>query len=194
VQETDRLGLILDGLLALARAERGRHRTGIVDAAAICDARVAAWQPLAEQRGITVCRTGPTIALVRSVDTAVDQAVDALVDNALKFAGPGATVVVEVLAGPSTVDIHVIDDGPGLSDEQRRRASERFWRAPDTQNVDGAGLGLPIASTLVEASGGRLRLLPAYPHGLDAEVSFPAAPPVPAPGPAGTPPQTLASR
>jgi signal transduction histidine kinase len=175
LEETDRLGLILDGLLALARAERGRHRTAVVDAAAICDARVAAWQPLAAQRGIALRRTGPRTALVASVDTAVDQAVDALVDNALKFAGCGATVVVEVLAGPSTVDIHVIDDGPGLSDEHRRRAGERFWRAPDTQNVDGAGLGLPIASTLVEASGGRLRLLPAYPHGLDAEVSFPAA-------------------
>jgi signal transduction histidine kinase len=111
-----------------------------------------------------------------AADTAVDQAIDTLVDNALKFAGPGATVLVDVWPFGSTVDIHVVDDGPGLSDEERRRATERFWRASDAQNTDGAGLGLPIAAALVRASGGRLRLLPAYPRGLDAHVSFPAAP------------------
>ncbi len=179
LEETDRLGLILDGLLALARAERGRHQTAPVDAAAVADSRVAAWQPLAELRGITLRRIGAPAALAVTVDTAVDQAIDTLVDNALKFAGPGATVLVDVRfaesATGSTVDIHVVDDGPGLSDEGRRRATERFWRAPGTQNLDGAGLGLPIAAVLIEASGGELTLLPAHPHGLHAHVSFPAA-------------------
>jgi signal transduction histidine kinase len=174
LEETDRLGRILDGLLALARAERGRHRTSAVDAAAVADARVAAWQPLARRREVTLRRTGAASARVLAVDTAVDQAIDALVDNALKFAGRGATVLVDVWRVESTVDIHVMDDGPGLSDEERRRATERFWRAPDAQNVDGAGLGLPIAAVLVAASGGRLRLLPAHPSGLDAQVSLPA--------------------
>lgn len=174
LEETDRLGLILDGLLTLARAERGQHRSCTVDAAAVADARVAAWQPLAEQRGIMLRRTGAPAALASSVDTAVDQALDTLVDNALKFAGAGATVLVDVRANGSTVDIHVTDDGPGLSDDGRLHASERFWRAPGSQNIEGAGLGLPIAAVLVEASGGELRLLPAQPHGLDAHVTFPA--------------------
>ena len=59
------------------------------------------------------------------------------------------------------VTVRVTDNGPGLSAEQRRRATEPFWRAPDAQNVEGAGFGLAIAHVLVEVSGGRIDLLPA---------------------------------
>jgi signal transduction histidine kinase len=67
----------------------------------------------------------------------------------------------------------VIDDGPGLTDDQRRQATERFWRAPTDQNTAGSGLGLPIVAVLVETSGGRLELRSAEPHGLEATVLFP---------------------
>jgi signal transduction histidine kinase len=174
LEETDRLRRILDGLLALAQAERGHHRTETEDAATVADERVAAWQPLAQQRDITLRRTGADSAPVRAVPTAVGQALDALIDNALKFAGPHATVEVAVVASDSSVAVHVIDDGPGLADTQRRLATERFWRAPDTQNVEGTGLGLPIATVLVEASGGDLSLSAAEPRGLDARLRFPA--------------------
>jgi signal transduction histidine kinase len=175
VEETDRLRRILDGLLALAQAERGQHATETVDAAKTADERVAGWQPLAEQRGITLRRTGCDDAMVRAVPTAVGQALDALIDNALKFAGTGATVTVRVDAGGHTVALCVVDDGPGLRDTERMRATERFWRGPGTQNVDGSGLGLPIAAVLVAASGGQLDLLPALPRGLDARLTFPTA-------------------
>jgi signal transduction histidine kinase len=84
-------------------------------------------------------------------------------------------VTVDVVPQGDTVELHVVDDGPGLCDDDRRKASERFWRAPDTQNIDGSGLGLPIATALVEASGGKLDLLPAVPRGLDARLSLPSA-------------------
>jgi len=173
LDEVDRLGLILDGLLALASAERGQHGCRVVDAAAVADQRVAAWQPLAERREITLRRTGAARADARAVVTGVDQALDALIDNALKFAVPGATVLVDVKPGIMSVDIDVVDDGPGLSADERRLAAERFWRAPKAQNVDGAGLGLPIAAVLAEVSGGGLRLLPVSPHGLNAKLTFP---------------------
>lgn len=173
LEEVDRLGLILDGLLALASAERGQHGCHVVDAAAVADQRVAAWQPLAERREITLRRTGAARADARAVVTGVDQALDALIDNALKFAGPGATVLVDVKPVGASVDIDVVDDGPGLSADERRLAGERFWRAPHAQNVDGAGLGLPIAAVLAEVSGGGLRLLPVSPHGLNAKLTFP---------------------
>jgi signal transduction histidine kinase len=173
VEESDRLRRILDGLLTLAQAERGRHQTETVDAAKAADERVAGWLPLAEQCGITLRREGVDSAPVSAVPTAVGQALDALIDNALKFAGAGATVTVRVVTCPDTVRIHVVDDGPGLGDTERMRATERFWRGPGTQNVDGSGLGLPIAAILVSASGGQLDLLPAEPRGLDARLTFP---------------------
>jgi signal transduction histidine kinase len=175
LEEADRLRRICDGLLALAKAERGRYHVGTEDAAATADERVAAWQPLARERGITLRRTGADSAPVHAVPTAVGQALDALIDNALKFAGPDATVDVGVVPDGDTVELRVVDDGPGLADTLRRQATERFWRAPDAQNVDGSGLGLPIATVLVTASGGDLELLAAHPRGLDARLRFPAA-------------------
>ncbi len=172
MDETLRLGRILDGLLALAKAEGGQPTLEVTDAAETAEERVAAWLPLALRRGITLTCKRPEHAPVTAVSTAVGQSLDALIDNALKFTGVGSLVRVEVRVGDGTVDIHVIDDGPGLSEESRKLANERFWRAHDVQNIDGAGLGLPIATVLMESSGGCLDLLPAAPGGLDARLRF----------------------
>jgi signal transduction histidine kinase len=176
MEETERLSRILDSLLTLARAERGRYQVDTVDATRIAMGRVAAWRPLAQHRRISL-RYAATEApvWVSTLSTALDQALDALIDNALKFSGPGARVDVSVHPERGGVVVHVVDDGPGLPEEQRQRATERFWRAPGTQNVTGSGLGLPIVAVLVEASGGRLDLLPATPRGLDARLWLPAS-------------------
>jgi signal transduction histidine kinase len=105
----------------------------------------------------------------------VDQVLDALIDNAIKFAGPNATVTVTVERDSAgAVDLHVIDDGPGLPAGAGAAATEPFWRNPAHQNIAGSGLGLTIASTLLEGTGARLDLAPVEPHGLDAHLRLPA--------------------
>jgi signal transduction histidine kinase len=175
IEETGRLGRILDGLLALARAEQGRHEIVVVDAAMAASDRVTAWLPVAAQRGIALTRQGSERAGALAVPTAIDQALDALIDNALKFCEPGCEVRVEVHAQDDVVDIHVIDNGPGLADDARVHATQRFWRASTAGSVEGSGLGLPIAAVLAEASGGTLDLRAAKPQGLDARLRFPGA-------------------
>jgi signal transduction histidine kinase len=182
--ETDRLADVLDGLLALARAERGRHEVEVVDAVALTLNRARAWGPLTERRGIDLVTTVPDEPLpARLVATALDQALDALIDNALKFTPPGGRVEVAAAARDGGVEVTVRDTGPGLTEEQCRLATERFWRAPDAQNVDGAGLGLSIVTVLVEASGGRFALTPAADGGLTARIWLPAAATPTAPAP-----------
>jgi signal transduction histidine kinase len=179
LEETDRLADVLDGLLALARAERGQCRTEVVDAVAVALNRREAWSPLTERLGIELCAVVPDEPrYARLVATALDQSLDALIDNALKFTPAGGRVEVEVASRDRGVEVSVRDTGPGMSEEQCRLATERFWRAPDAQNIDGAGLGLPIVSVLVEASGGRLALASPDGGGLEARIWFPAAPPV----------------
>ncbi|MDI6102543.1 HAMP domain-containing sensor histidine kinase [Actinoplanes sp. NEAU-A12] len=162
LEETDRLADVLDGLLALARAERGRHRIEVADATALTADRVKAWQPLAVRRDVELVAALPGEPVpARLVATALDQALDALIDNALKFTPPGGRVEVTLEARDGGAEVTVRDTGPGMTEEQCRQATERFWRAPDAQNVDGAGLGLSIVTVLVEASGGRFTLSPA---------------------------------
>jgi signal transduction histidine kinase len=179
--ETDRLGLMLDGLLALARAERGKHALTTVDAVGVTEARVVAWQPVADRRGVALKLIAPAGPVpVSAVATGLDQALDALIDNALKFTTDRVVVTVvparrlEAAEADGGVTVRVTDNGPGLTAEHRRRATEPFWRAPDAQNIDGAGLGLAIAHVLIEVSGGRIELLPALGGGLDAQVWLPA--------------------
>ncbi|MEV4478313.1 sensor histidine kinase [Micromonospora coxensis] len=174
LEETDRLALVLDALLTLARAEREENERVTVDAAELAASRVAAWQPLARHRAVTLrlCADGPAYA--RTVPTAVDQALDALIDNAVKFSGAQGEVTVTVRQVDGGTALQVCDTGPGMTPAQLDQATERFWRAPDAQNVEGAGLGLTIVAVLVDASDGRLTMRSGDPRGLVAEVWFPA--------------------
>jgi signal transduction histidine kinase len=76
--------------------------------------------------------------------------------------------------GPTRVELHVMDEGPGMTEEQRRRAFDRFWRAPDAPK-GGTGLGLALVQRLAHAGGGEALLRPAPSGGLDAVVHLPCA-------------------
>ncbi|RKN45456.1 sensor histidine kinase [Micromonospora endolithica] len=181
LEETDRLALVLDALLTLARAERRENQRVTVDAAAVAASRVAAWQPLARHRSVTLrLATVDSPAYAATVPTAIDQALDALIDNAVKFSGAGGEVTVRVRRDDGGTALEVRDTGPGMTASQLGQATERFWRAPEVQNVDGAGLGLTIVAVLVDASGGRLTMCPNEPRGLVAGLWFPAPAAVPA--------------
>lgn len=171
VAEIDRLTDICESLLVYARAEATAADAVEVDLVAVVEGRLAAWQLSAEQAGIRLARDGVASAIARTAPAAVDQSLDALIDNAVKFAGSGATVTVTVADGPQGwVDIHVIDDGPGMPIHDLTRAAEPFWRAPGRQNIPGSGLGMTIATALVTASGGSLTLMPGEERGLHALI------------------------
>jgi signal transduction histidine kinase len=96
-----------------------------------------------------------------------------LVDNAVKYGGQ-ARLKVARDDGHAVVD--VIDEGPGLSDEEREKAFQPFYRVDAARNLDdgGMGLGLPIARTTARAHGGDVVLLNGA-KGLIARVTLPVA-------------------
>jgi signal transduction histidine kinase len=174
IDEVDRLARICDGLLALTRSENALLSPAVIDAAAVADDRITAWTPVARRAGVTLVRDGADDVEAAAAVGILDQVIDALVDNALKFAGPDATVIVTVDPpdGP-WVGVHVVDDGPGLPADAAR-STQPDWRYADHQRHAGSGLGLTIASTLIAASGGSLELTAAVPHGLHAHIRLPA--------------------
>jgi signal transduction histidine kinase len=108
---------------------------------------------------------------------AAEQIIDNLIDNALAVAPPDSEIrlVVRPDGTSGGYELHVLDDGPGLSEEDRQKAFNRFWRGQSTS--EGSGLGLAIVQQLAEASGAAASLdaRPGVP-GLDARVTFRAAP------------------
>jgi signal transduction histidine kinase len=103
----------------------------------------------------------------------VEQVLDVALDNALRYAGPDATITVSTAAGDTTVELSVSDDGPGLPDEDFSRAAARFWRGRDDK--DGTGLGLAIAAEIAAGHGGTIAVERAPEGGLLVRYSLPAA-------------------
>jgi signal transduction histidine kinase len=172
-EEGSRLARVLDDLLGLATAEGSRPQPEPVDLTTLVLARLDAWRPVAEQRGIRLS-CGPLPPLKAWTDPiGFGSALDAVLDNALKFSPPGGAVVLTLGGDRQEATVTVADDGPGLTEEELARAGDRFWRSPRHQNVDGSGLGLSIARTLLLAGGGSLEFAPARPHGLAVTLSAP---------------------
>nr|WP_297357444.1 sensor histidine kinase [uncultured Caldimonas sp.] len=98
-----------------------------------------------------------------------------LIDNAVRYAGRGATVTVRALRDDQQAVIAIEDDGPGLPGDPQihERVFERFVRA--THEGSGCGLGLAIVKEIVERHAGTVGLTPVRPHGLCATVRLPLA-------------------
>ncbi|MEE1781957.1 HAMP domain-containing sensor histidine kinase [Streptomyces sp. SP17BM10] len=172
-EEGARLARVLDDLLGLATAEHARPEPEPTDLAVLTLARVDAWRPVAEQRGIELRWDGPALALGMADPIGFGSALDAVLDNALKFSPEGSRVRLRVAVRRDEVAVTVSDAGPGLTEEELSRAGDRFWRSPRHQNVDGSGLGLSIARTLLLAGGGSLGFAPVKPTGLAVTLAVP---------------------
>lgn len=177
-EEVERLAAVLDELLELARAENADAAPVPVDAAEVLTGRAEAWSGMAARRGVDLrvdLRPDPASLMVLASPQALGSALDALIDNALKFSPDGATVLLRGEARPDEVVLTVVDEGVGLEPDELRRAADRFWRSPRHTNVPGSGLGLAVATALVQRWGGRLDLRPRDVRGL--EVSLHLTPP-----------------
>ena len=100
-----------------------------------------------------------------------------LIDNAVKFTPARGEVLVRAsrLADDSVLRILVSDTGPGIPDSQREKVFQAFKQgeAGLTRRYGGVGLGLPLASSLVNALGGQMRVLETSEHGTTLEVTVP---------------------
>lgn len=176
--ETLRLSRLVDGLLTLARADRAdpTATAGPLPLAGIFAERLDAWSPLADERGVTLVADADGI-VARATPDRLAQALDNLVANALEVAPGGSTIRLLARNGDTEqVEIHVVDQGPGLTPEQRARAFDRFWRGTTTRGeLGGSGLGLAIVERLVAADGGTAELRAADTGGIDAVLTLPRA-------------------
>jgi signal transduction histidine kinase len=168
--EIDRLGRLVDGLLMLARADGREQETVPVDISAVARDRVESWVPLAAERDVTLVLDSPGMAVAHAVPSAVEQIVDNYVDNALDVVPDGSRIVVTVRSSPDGVTLLVDDEGPGLSQEDRERAFDRFWRG--RQDGGGSGLGLAVVASLAAAGGGSVWLAESPAGGVRACAKF----------------------
>ncbi|RAG87371.1 sensor histidine kinase [Streptacidiphilus pinicola] len=173
-EEIARLSRMVDGLLAVARAENAVPRQTSVRLDRVVADRIAAWEPVAEEREIGFTARGPA-GLTASVGPGdLEQLLDNLFANALEAAPAGGRVEIRTRRDPegAGVELAVVDHGPGMDAAARERAFRRF----DTGRESGTGLGLAIVHRLVTANGGRATLEETPGGGLTVRLSLPAGP------------------
>ncbi|WKD32206.1 sensor histidine kinase [Streptomyces xanthophaeus] len=175
--EGKRLTQVLDDLLDLALAEHASAEISLTDIGALAAERVAAWRPYAEEKGVRLTETGRTAITGWADPIALSSALDAVIDNALKFTPTGEEVEVSVSSEGRSVRVVVADRGPGLTEDELLRVGDRFWRSGRHQNVKGSGLGLSISRALLAAGGGTLSYEKNPPHGLRVTVAVPRTDP-----------------
>lgn len=165
IEEVERLSRLVEELLALARADAEGGVATAVGLGDVVTRRVELWTPYADEHDValTVVDEGAIVSVGLG---RVEQILDNLLANAIEASPPGSTVSVSA----SARELHVVDEGAGLSEAERRRAFDRFWRAG---TGPGSGLGLAISKRLVEVDGGTIELRAAAGGGIDAVVRYP---------------------
>lgn len=158
--ETARLSHLVSDLQELWRAEAhqlplSRTRVDVVALLAAARERFAA---LARENGGELRLTVSAGLAVQADAERLAQVVDNLVSNAIRYSPKGAPVSIEARADGDEVIIGVVDQGPGLTEEQRELVFERFYRVDPSRAraLGGSGIGLAIARALASAMGGRI--------------------------------------
>jgi signal transduction histidine kinase len=175
VADVDRVMRIFNALLRLSEIDTGARRSGFVqvDAARVAAEVVEFYEPAAEQKGVAFRFQADGAAAVAGDPVLLAQALSNLIDNSLKCVPSRGSISVEVgRRTDGSVEIAVADNGPGIDEADRPKATERFFRGDASRGTPGVGLGLSIVEAVAKLHGGVLQLLDNHP-GLRAQMVLP---------------------
>ncbi|WP_371422546.1 sensor histidine kinase [Tardiphaga sp.] len=177
VSEAENVISLFDAVLRIGRIEsiRGNVELAKVDVSQLLIDVVEIFGPSAEEKGIGLEVTITDGLYVIGNSNLLFQAIGNILDNAIKFAPADGRVELAGGQEGGEVQLCVADNGPGIPTAYRQEVFERFFRLPETAEVQGLGLGLSFVKAVAEAHRSIVRLEDANP-GLRVRWSFLAAP------------------
>jgi two-component system sensor histidine kinase TctE len=159
-------------LLSLAR-NKAEVKLQSMDVATLAREVAREWTPRALATGVDLGYEGEDSLLINGENLLLREALNNLLDNALRYAGSGSVVTLRVTGAPQQAVIEVEDNGPGLSAADLTHVFERFWRASELPG--GCGLGLAIVAEIARRHGGSASALAVEPQGLMIRLKLPLA-------------------
>ena len=177
LRRIDHLSHLVEQLLILARADARRHQqvTGLqANLSLIAVEELSEFGQMALDKQIELGLEAPDSQVVRGDAAALGILLRNLVDNALRYTGVGGDVLVRVGKRKNRAYLAVIDNGPGILPDARRRLFDRFRRGAEMKE-SGCGLGLSIVQRIAELHGAKIKLGEGSGgQGLRVMVLFPA--------------------
>ena len=160
VADVDGVIRIFNALLRLAEIDSGLRRSDFVatDVTEIVARAADFYLPAAELKGHSLCFRDPGPVWARCDPVLLSQAVNNLIDNALKFVTGGHIEIEVVRPAEDSVAVVVADDGPGIPERDRPKAAQRFFRGDASRGTPGVGLGLSLVQAIAKLHGGTLEL------------------------------------
>ena len=184
LQEAERTTVLIEELLALARADAGRESLKMepVNLPEVLRDTAESWRRVAAINNLEFRHElGNAELLVLSDKAALRRVFDILLDNAFKYSAASGAVELTLEHKDDHALVTVRDTGVGIAAEDQARIFERFYRVDKARSreTQGAGLGLSIAKWIVEQHGGVIRVESELGHGAMFCVELPALKPKP---------------
>jgi signal transduction histidine kinase len=174
-QEVDRLARLLNTLLMLAREGQTPAKGRLVSLGLAAKHAHERWEARSEQQDRRLELTPGEDLVVHSSEEDLAIVLDNLIENALHYSPAGGAVTIEFGRDGSEAYLAVLDDGPGLADDEEEALFERFARGSASKSgPGGTGLGLAIVQTLAQRWGGSASLRTRPEGGARAEIRLPA--------------------
>jgi two-component system, OmpR family, sensor histidine kinase TctE len=166
----ERASHLVHQLLQLARSEADVPMQRL-DALALTRSIAQDAAPTALAAGIDFGFESPTPTvplMIQGHALLLREAISNLIDNAVRYAGHGASVTLRARRDGAQVILEVEDNGPGLPSDQLGKVFERFYRASEMPG--GAGLGLAIVQEIAHRHGGQAQAVNLHPQGLRVQI------------------------
>lgn len=174
VEQSDRLYHLLESLLDISAAEAGALKLNRqkIDLRSLVERGVELYREVAELKGINFfVQLAPVEARVDPIR--MGQAVNNLIDNALKYTPNGGKVIIGTMQDYDRAVITVTDTGPGVPVAERAKIWRRLYRSDSSRSQRGLGLGLSLVKAIVEAHGGTASVDEASGGGARFELRLP---------------------
>ncbi|MCR4961267.1 MAG: HAMP domain-containing histidine kinase [Lachnospiraceae bacterium] len=163
-RQNERLEFLIDSLTKLSRLESGTLEVVAASSPVneLVKKAVSAVKPKAEKKKISFISsdTQGDTSITASFD--MKWTLEALInvlDNAVKYSPEGGRVEVQLTETEVYAAVHVIDEGPGISEEDATRVFGRFFRGSDVQQADGVGIGLYLAREILSKEDGYIKVI-----------------------------------
>jgi|TARA_B110000438_G_C15809836_1_gene649118 signal transduction histidine kinase len=174
IKESDRLLQTFGSLLRISKMDSEVDQSNFekVDLQKIATDSVEFYRPMALEQNMELLFEGES-CFIRGDRNLLFQAISNVIDNAIKYSPAGGQIRCVLVENQSTVEIAFADQGIGVSEKDKKRLLERFYRCDPSRSTSGTGLGLSLVDSIVRLHDGSIDFQDAHPNGLIVRLTLP---------------------